>query len=89
MKNVIFFSIFTFFSASLFAANITNSSTGYDWIRASKTERFEYSKRIVSGMNARYSARTLMDCLDEAYSGRETLAYKVPEVATLCHAMLK
>lgn len=80
------------FSGYAATAPLTAQSTGYEWRKASRTERLALAQDAVRRINATYGARDMVACLNEFYADpvdpnihRQSLL----DIMTACHAMLR
>ena len=71
------------------AAPISSNSSGGDWVKASSSERYQYSSNVVRHMHAPYSVSALTNCINEIFSDSELRRLTVTDVATMCHVELR
>lgn len=92
MNRLPFALIILLFSSSLFAAPLTVKSTGYDWRKATRTERNAIVEIVLKRLDAPYPNAAMIICLNEVFADPVKPAIHERSMAltmSACHVQIK
>lgn len=78
-------------SFNLCAASLSNESTGYDWIKASGSERVSYVEGAMRRIGATYPTLEMMMCIQTVFDEPvkpHVHGQKISTVIALCHTQI-